>query len=202
MRIGPDRPQLVGEGIEMALRLHRRRADKRHMSSSRASRRLRDARRNERGQAVVEFALILPVFIILVAGIIKFGIALNFWLDEQRLANQAARWAAVNRYPMDPLGSGTCSSSSTLPCTYSLQQVIGAQRLAKGENTTPYICFPVKSGIVNGNPAPAVGDPVTVRITRHYNLGIPFLPLGVDIDGSATMRLEQAPTVFSEDGAC
>ena len=45
---------------------------------------------------MVEFALILFPLLIIVAGIIQFGIALNYWLDMQRIANQGARWAAVN----------------------------------------------------------------------------------------------------------
>ena len=32
----------------------------------------------------------------IVVGVIQFGVALNFWLDMQRIANQGARWAVVN----------------------------------------------------------------------------------------------------------
>ena len=49
----------------------------------------------ERGQAMVEFALILFPLLILVAGIIQFGIGLNYWLDANRIANQGARFAVV-----------------------------------------------------------------------------------------------------------
>ena len=38
-------------------------------------------RHDESGQAMVEFALILFPLLILVAGIIQFGIGLNYWLD-------------------------------------------------------------------------------------------------------------------------
>ena len=34
--------------------------------------------------------------LMIVVGIIQFGIGLNYWLDMQRIANQGARWAAVN----------------------------------------------------------------------------------------------------------
>ena len=34
-----------------------------------------------------------------VAGIICFGIGLNYWLDMNRVANQGARWAAVDNWP-------------------------------------------------------------------------------------------------------
>ena len=59
---------------------------------------IRARRRQDResGQAMVEFALILFPLLLLVAGIIQFGIGLNYWLDMKRIANQGARWAAVN----------------------------------------------------------------------------------------------------------
>ncbi len=174
----------------MALRLRRRRADKPHMSSSQTPPRAHAARRGERGQVIVEFALILPVFIILVAGIIKFGIALNYWLDMQRVANQGARFAAVNSWPGCPRGAASCTGAN------SLQTYLAAsnQKLAQGENWTTYICFPSTTS--------AIGDPVTVRVTRDMNLGIPFLPLKVHMKGSSTMRLEQAATNITANGAC
>ena len=44
---------------------------------------IRARRRKDResGQAMVEFALILLPLLLLVAGIIQFGIGLNYWLD-------------------------------------------------------------------------------------------------------------------------
>ena len=144
------------------------RADKLAMNSARTPEPAGRERSHERGQAVVEFALILPVFILLVAGIIRFGIGLNFWLDMQRVANQGARWAVVNRYPL-PVGNANypACTDSNKPCTPTLQQVLAGQRLARGENTTPYICFPANSGpLVNGQATPTLGDPVTGRIRR------------------------------------
>ncbi len=59
--------------------------------STRGLVRLRDwtaARRHrqdpESGQATIEFALILIPLLILVVGIIQFGIGLNYWLDMNR----------------------------------------------------------------------------------------------------------------------
>ena len=50
----------------------------------------------EHGQATVEFALILFPFLLLVVGLVQFGIAVSFWQDQQRLAAAGARVAAVN----------------------------------------------------------------------------------------------------------
>ena len=81
---------------------------------------LRRHGKREDGQAMVEFALILFPLLLLVAGIIQFGIGLNYWLDMQRIANQGARWAAVNNWPPNcPAGSaagdGDCDGPSPNP---------------------------------------------------------------------------------------
>src|SRR4051812_37982861 len=66
--------------------------------ASKRVRRLRD----DRGTALVEFALVLPILLTLVLGILDFGKALNYWIDETHLANEAARWAVVNANPGSP----------------------------------------------------------------------------------------------------
>jgi Flp pilus assembly protein TadG len=52
--------------------------------------------RCEDGQALVEFALVLPIVVIIIFGIASFGFALNGWNDETHLVSEAARCAAVN----------------------------------------------------------------------------------------------------------
>ena len=153
--------------------------------------RLRRGPCSERGQATVEFALVLPAFLLLVVGIIKFGIALNFWLDMQRIANQGARWAVVDAYPGCPRNStpGTgCAASG------AFQDFLARQALAKGEGFQPIVCFESASG---GGGVPVAGDPVRVQITRPYRLGIPWFTFGtINLHARATMRTEWTPTVY------
>ena len=52
--------------------------------------------RSEHGQTLVEFALILPILLVLVIGIFDFGSAFNSKNDLNFLANTAARYAEVN----------------------------------------------------------------------------------------------------------
>ena len=49
---------------------------------------------------MVEFVLISPLIFLLVGGIIQLALALNYWMDMQRIANQGASWAVVARYPL------------------------------------------------------------------------------------------------------
>ena len=54
--------------------------------------------RNEKGASAVEFALVLPIFIMLVFGIFQFGIAFNNWIAITHAAREGARLAAVEQY--------------------------------------------------------------------------------------------------------
>ena len=65
---------------------------------STATRLLRHGRElvRQEGVALIEFALVLPLLLLLVLGVIDFGKAFNYKNDETHLANQAARYAAVN----------------------------------------------------------------------------------------------------------
>jgi hypothetical protein len=143
----------------------------------------------EEGQALVEFALILPVLLLVVMGILWFARALNYTQDETHLANEAARYAAVNSWPGSP---------STTLSRYVLGQ-IDAPELKNGSSDVPKpaemeICFP--SGTSN------VGDPVRVTIKSEFHF-LPILKLAnTPISGSATMRLEAIPTNYSATGPC
>ena len=55
--------------------------------------------RGERGAALVEFTLVLPLLLLLLLGMLEFGRVFNYWIDETHLANVAARFAAVDRNP-------------------------------------------------------------------------------------------------------
>ncbi len=51
-------------------------------------------KRRRRGQSLVEFTMLLPVLLIMLSGLIEFGILLNYYLDLIDAARKAARWAA------------------------------------------------------------------------------------------------------------
>jgi len=138
----------------------------------------RHRRNPESGQAMVEFALILFPLLLLVSGIIWFGIALNYWLDMNRLANQGARWAVVNSYP------GCPRTGPNAPCSPTLQQYIACQPVATALKPTVDVSFP--SGAIRG-------DPVQVTLTSPFKF-VPIVGIGtITLKAKATMRLEQTP---------
>lgn len=55
----------------------------------------RYGKKKERGQAMVEFVLVLPVFLLLVFGIVDFGMGFHAWLTVTNSAREGARLGAV-----------------------------------------------------------------------------------------------------------
>ena len=69
-----------------------------HLTRPRRSvgRRLLRATLREKGQALVEFAMVVPLLLLLVLGVADFGLAYNYKNDQTSMANQALRYAVVN----------------------------------------------------------------------------------------------------------
>jgi hypothetical protein len=99
----------------------------------------------------------------------------------QRIANQGARWAAVNNWPPDcPRGSTSCASPNTLQ--EALQRQMITQGLKNNPSTSVQVCYPDGTKLT--------GDPVRVQIRSTFNL-LPILGVGsLDLKAKATMRLE------------
>ncbi len=144
---------------------------------------------------MIEFALVLPLLLLLVLGIVDFGRALNYWIDETHLANEAARFAAVGRNPGNESGGVTLQEwTRAQAVTTELRD--GSALKAEGMQ----VCLRF------GPNGPQVGEPVTVEATTTFNW-LPFLAnppafLGgtgltdVEISGSSTMRLEAREDQF------
>jgi Flp pilus assembly protein TadG len=60
--------------------------------------------RNEQGQTMTEFALVLPVLALLLFGVIQFGILFNNYVTLTDAVRAGARKAAVSRQASDPRG--------------------------------------------------------------------------------------------------
>jgi hypothetical protein len=143
--------------------------------------------RGERGQVLVEFALVAPVVALFVAGVLQFGVALNYWLDLHRIANQGARWAAVNAYP------GCPHAGPPAPCSQTLQEYLASEPQSHGLSPDVVICFEEETGTPSGATS---GDPVTVRLTASFAM-VPIVGIGtIRLAASATMRLDEKPTRY------
>jgi len=157
-------------------------------------------RRGERGQAVVELALVLPLFLLLVFGMIEFGKGLNYWIDLTHIANEGARYATVNRWPSCP-GDETAACPEPLK-TYLIDRVNTDELRDGGSSNVPLpllpgvdICFP--------ETAPDPGNAVRVTVSTTYSLAVVDGLLGaigldtvadISLSASSTQRLEREPT--------
>ena len=58
-------------------------------------RRTENGQRDEKGQALVEFALLVPIFLILLFAIVDFGMGFHSWITVTNSAREGARLGAV-----------------------------------------------------------------------------------------------------------
>jgi Flp pilus assembly protein TadG len=164
----------------------------------RASTAPREREGHESGQATTEFALILFPMLILIGGIIYFGIGLNYWLDMNKVANQGARWAAVDYWAPQCVSTETSCTSTPSGCTAvlaagskaKLQEVLRCS--TRNPSTTVSMCFP---GITPANAKR--GDPVKVKLTAPYKFWF-VKSVGITLTATATMRMEQNPDVTKQ----
>jgi Flp pilus assembly protein TadG len=147
----------------------------------------RPSARSENGVALIEFALVAPLLVVLLFAMLEFGKAFNYWIDETHLANEGARWAVVDKNPGS--GSGTLQE-------YIKGQASTAELRNGGTNSVPnsaQVCISFPQGTSN------VGDPVEVTVTATYNW-LAVLGLGVtstELKGRSTMRLEAEPSNYT-----
>jgi Flp pilus assembly protein TadG len=61
--------------------------------------------RNEKGQSMTEFALVLPILALLLFGVIQFGIVFNNYIQLTDAVRAGARKGAVGRHLPNPQGA-------------------------------------------------------------------------------------------------
>jgi Flp pilus assembly protein TadG len=149
--------------------------------SARLCGRLLAALRAADGQALVEFALVLPVLLLVITGIVQFGRAMNYDEQETHLVNEAARYAMVNQVPAG--GNGTLAQW--------VESQVDSPEIVNGKGSVQgtQVCISYPNGTT-------VGQPVTVTMKFTFNW-IPmfkFTATSTTISRSATMRIEVPPT--------
>jgi len=160
--------------------------DRRH--SSRARPRAPRPRQRDRGQSLVEFALVFPIFIILILGIIDFGMGLKSWIDITNSAREAARWAAVN------CGGGSYGDADVVQKAIDKADGLGinTSRFSASVDTDDGV-----SCSDDGNSAQSL----VVRVHYDYHLITPLgglmsaffggaVPSSFNLNSSADMRIE------------
>jgi Flp pilus assembly protein TadG len=128
---------------------------------------------SEDGQAIVEFAIVLPILGLLLGGILQFGVAFHNYLGITDAARVGARAAAVHRT------TGACAAAKT-----AIQNTVSEKQwdVIKGRIT----CSPP------GNPGDPlnVGDQFKISIEYPYDIGVAPVDKTGNLLAEATERLE------------
>jgi Flp pilus assembly protein TadG len=149
-------------------------------------------RRRERGQSLVEFALIIPIFIILVFGIIDFGMGLRAYITVTQATREGARYAAVG----NPAGTFTAGGSGECNGTTNTSTVGKVCSTMNGLNLTN-----LQSVSVTYPQGNEPGKPVRVRAQYEYRYITPIRAVvnffsggsmgsSISVTSTTDMRLE------------
>lgn len=129
----------------------------------------REAVAGRKGQSAVETALILPIIVLILTGIIDFGLLFNNYLVITNASREAARNAAVGSTDVN-INSLVAGMTSTLDNTKLKTTIYPAEALRKK------------------------GDEVTVTIEYDYKLITPVIgaviPNPVHLKTKTVMRIE------------
>ena len=140
--------------------------------------------KNQKGVAAIEFALVLPILLMLIFGIVEFGIILYDKAMITNASREGARAGIVYRKPGNEL---TCDDITTIVKDYS------EQYLLTFGSSTPEISF--EPGGIDCKPGS--GNPLTVKVTYQYDFLIlpdflfsAVLPDPITLEGRTTMIKE------------
>jgi Flp pilus assembly protein TadG len=160
--------------------------------------RLAGSRRRSRGQSLAEFALVFPVFMLMLGGAIQFGII--FW--GQNTLNQVVRDAG--RFAVTQPDCSPTSAQDVRDRIVQLAQTTGVTTVTG----TPIVRMPTDGELVDGVadpvsdqngiatpnycPATSNADHVWVRIIVDAQVPIffPFVPGNGNIRSAALFRME------------
>ncbi len=147
-----------------------------------------------RGQALVEFAIVLPVFMLIIAGIIQFG--LIFWSQNTltQVARDTGRWAATQLDCSAP-GAVTAVANNIAGNSSLFGYSSAAPWTASGADTASQNEVVVAWTNLANCPPPDNQDVafVTVQIDHQIPVFFPFVPGGGNLSTSAEFRMEPEP---------
>jgi len=118
---------------------------------------------SEDGQALVEFALVLPIMVLVVLALTMFGVGFSDASDEGHLARLAARWAVVD----SERGKSTIPESNPAAFLKWIKEEVAKGTAIKAEEVTAKVCSP--GAAEPKAPGSKIGSPVEVKIEYNYN---------------------------------
>ena len=132
---------------------------------------------DRRGQSLVEFALVIPVFLIIVMGIVDFGMAVYKFNGVSQAAREIARVTSVHPcLAATPCTPGTSAETAA---------VVAVQKgLIPGLTDPVFTCVDSSGAPVAPNRCDFSKDSVQVTVTAPYS---PLTPI-LHLTGTWTMK--------------
>lgn len=136
--------------------------------------RFRSGTRQERAQSLVEFAMIVPIVLILVFGIIDFGMGLRAFISVSSATREAARYASIGNPPgtFTSGGTGQCNGTTNTTTVGRVCQTINGLNLTNVNDVDVEVCTtatpPVCIAATSANMLPGSSVKVTTEYHYHY----------------------------------
>jgi Flp pilus assembly protein TadG len=155
--------------------------------------RVRSFRRNERGQALVEMALVLPLLLLILMAILQFGEMYNVYNNLTDAARVGARTLSIQRNVADPCTPAIAATQRAVAGDLPGGPLPAADIATTFASATSPPTVPVPdvcgSGGAGGNEVQ--NDTATVTITYHYTLKVFGVGLfGFNLTPSASDAIE------------
>lgn len=138
--------------------------------------------RRSRGQALAEFALVVPWFFLLLFGIIEAGRFIFYYETLSHATREGARYAIVNGAntlgcPSGPAapGTSTCDGTGANVVTRVRQSAFGVP--SAGISVQRCWWYSACDFVTHGDGNNARGATVTVTATYTYSTLVPLVPL-------------------------
>jgi Flp pilus assembly protein TadG len=129
--------------------------------------------RREDGQSLVEFAIVLPLLLMLVTGIIQFGFLFNKYITLTDAARNGAQTLAIGRGladGCDPAVLQTVTSGSSTGLTSS--QVTPSFSSGSDQCGTGTYVYDTSGNTVASGNTWIQGDQATVTVTQPFTLSV------------------------------
>ncbi len=172
--------------VPFEIRMTKRVRLQRHKPTARSA-----SRRVRRGQALVEFALVLPIFLVVLSGILYFGFMLYSKMTVINAAREGAHYG-VTLDPKDAAFSTKIANQASAAATVGLD----ATKL-----TTTTAGLKVVNGVITGASCTwgsggtcAAGDAVSVSVTYPFSNPI---PMRLSLLGNVIVDLPEAFSLSS-----
>ena len=148
-------------------------------------RRIIHGSRAQRGQAMVEFALVAPIFILMLMGVIEFGRFVVAYEAANNAVREGTRYAIVHGYySISPVGPSPASPDNACPpttvSTTAVTSVVQANAYTLPPATDIFACWPDGTNVR--------GNRVTVSADFPFKVLIPIVPIPpINIHAESTL---------------